>query len=216
MGIYREKEWTESLPIHGVGTVEVPTPVSPLPPTPVASLSHEPSQDVIYDSLQPIEQSTVSESPLKDPVDSKPPVVSKQPIVFKSSIVSKSPDSPVKKVDSVIHRSPRSRERRNDERRPRDHRAHFNDCDAHDAARETRRIGKCSSAGPSPCLHHLPGTQHETCFSLVLLRQLLPNQTLVDNFKRAMMEVKHEKEFRPDNMLWEKFSKRLLRKPDRP
>ncbi|GFY13743.1 hypothetical protein TNCV_4961131 [Trichonephila clavipes] len=28
----------------------VPTPVSPLPPTPVASPSHEPSQDVIYDS----------------------------------------------------------------------------------------------------------------------------------------------------------------------
>ncbi|GFX64548.1 hypothetical protein TNCV_2811731 [Trichonephila clavipes] len=47
----------------------------------------------------------VSESPLKDSVDSKPPVVSK------------SPDPPVKKVDSVIHRSPRSRERRNEEKR---------------------------------------------------------------------------------------------------
>ncbi|GFT14864.1 hypothetical protein TNCV_3483211 [Trichonephila clavipes] len=57
-----------------------------------------------------MEQSTAPESPLNDPVDSKPP------------IVSKSPDPPVKKahvkkVDSVIHRSPRSRERRNEERR---------------------------------------------------------------------------------------------------
>ncbi|GFT15481.1 hypothetical protein TNCV_3264911 [Trichonephila clavipes] len=43
-------------------------------------------------------------------------------------------------------------------------RAHFNDGDA----RETRLIGICTSAGPSPCLHHLPGTQHETCFCLVL------------------------------------------------
>ncbi|GFS97969.1 hypothetical protein TNCV_2019061 [Trichonephila clavipes] len=43
----------------------VPTPISPLPPTPVASPSHEPSQDAIYDSLPPMEQSTVPESPLK-------------------------------------------------------------------------------------------------------------------------------------------------------
>ncbi|GFU07682.1 hypothetical protein TNCV_826651 [Trichonephila clavipes] len=115
----------------------VPSPVSPLPPTPVASPSHEPSQDVIYDSLPPMEQSTVSEpplkdlppmeqsrvpeSPLKDSVDSKPPVVSKPPIV------SKLPDPPDKKVASVIHRerSRRSREKRNEEsrneeRRPRD------------------------------------------------------------------------------------------------
>ncbi|GFW11802.1 hypothetical protein TNCV_4100141 [Trichonephila clavipes] len=32
----------------------VPTPVSPLPPTPMASPSHVPSQDAIYDSLQPM------------------------------------------------------------------------------------------------------------------------------------------------------------------
>ncbi|GFV39330.1 hypothetical protein TNCV_1230321 [Trichonephila clavipes] len=31
----------------------VPTPISPLPPTPVASPSHEASEDVIYDSLPP-------------------------------------------------------------------------------------------------------------------------------------------------------------------
>ncbi|GFU33739.1 hypothetical protein TNCV_2048041 [Trichonephila clavipes] len=114
----------------------VPTPISPLPPTPVASPSQEQSQDAIYDTLPSMEQSTVHESllkdlppksrlkepmepsrvpklPLKDPVDSKPP------------IVSKSPDPPVEKVDSVIHCSPRSREirneeRRNEERRPRD------------------------------------------------------------------------------------------------
>ncbi|GFU36436.1 hypothetical protein TNCV_3100071 [Trichonephila clavipes] len=49
-------------------------------------------------------------SHLKDPVDSKPP------------IVSKSPDPPVKKVDSVIHCSPLSRERRNEERRNKERR----------------------------------------------------------------------------------------------
>ncbi|GFX56586.1 hypothetical protein TNCV_5035051 [Trichonephila clavipes] len=57
----------------------------------------------------PMEPSRVPESPLKEPVDSKPP------------IVSKSLDPPVKKahvkmVNSVIHRSPRSKERRNEER----------------------------------------------------------------------------------------------------
>ncbi|GFW62900.1 hypothetical protein TNCV_4452491 [Trichonephila clavipes] len=120
----------------------VPIPVSPLPPTPVASSSHEPSQDVIYDSLPPMEQSIVSETPLKNTmepsrlsesplkvsVDSKPPVVSKPPIVSKPPVVSISPivsklsdptvkKTQVKKVDSVIHRSPRSRERRNEKRR---------------------------------------------------------------------------------------------------
>ncbi|GFX71125.1 hypothetical protein TNCV_3648901 [Trichonephila clavipes] len=44
----------------------VPTPVLPLPPTPVASPSHEPSQDVIYDLLPPMEQSTVPQSPMKN------------------------------------------------------------------------------------------------------------------------------------------------------
>ncbi|GFT63125.1 hypothetical protein TNCV_1801871 [Trichonephila clavipes] len=45
-----------------IDMLSVPTPLLPLPPTPVASPSHEPSQDVIYDSLPPMEQSTVSES----------------------------------------------------------------------------------------------------------------------------------------------------------
>ncbi|GFS54434.1 hypothetical protein TNCV_4809131 [Trichonephila clavipes] len=58
----------------------VPTPISPLPPTPVASPSHEQSQDAIYDSLPPMEPSRVPESPLKDPGDSKPPIVSKSPV----------------------------------------------------------------------------------------------------------------------------------------
>ncbi|GFT62203.1 hypothetical protein TNCV_639641 [Trichonephila clavipes] len=112
----------------------VPTPVSSLPPTTVASPSHEPCQDVIYDSLPPMEQSTDSESllkdrmepsrlpesPLKDSVD--PPIVFKPPVVSNPPMVSKSLDPPTKKthakkVDSVIHRSTRSRERRNEERR---------------------------------------------------------------------------------------------------
>ncbi|GFX59180.1 hypothetical protein TNCV_936951 [Trichonephila clavipes] len=100
----------------------VPTLILPLPPTPVASPSHESSQDVIYDSLPPMEQSTVPESPLKDllPVDSKPSVVSKPPVVSRLPKVSTPVKKvAVKKVDSVIHRerSPRSRERWNEERR---------------------------------------------------------------------------------------------------
>ncbi|GFS47804.1 hypothetical protein TNCV_3598131 [Trichonephila clavipes] len=99
----------------------VPTPVSPLPQTPVASPSHEPSQEVIYDSLSPMEQSTFLESPLRDllPMDSMSPVVPRPPEVSTLPPVKK---VAVKKVDSVIHRerSPRSRERRNEERKPRD------------------------------------------------------------------------------------------------
>ncbi|GFX86482.1 hypothetical protein TNCV_3727511 [Trichonephila clavipes] len=100
-------------------------PISPLPPTPVASPSHEASEDVIYDSLPPMEQSTVSESPLKDPMEQStvPESPLKEPV--DPPMVSKSPDPPtkkahVKKVHSVIHRSPRSKERwheENEERR---------------------------------------------------------------------------------------------------
>ncbi|GFY04956.1 hypothetical protein TNCV_2176121 [Trichonephila clavipes] len=41
-------------------------------------------------------------------------------------------------------------------------------------------------------------------------------KTLVDNFKRAIMGTKNVNEFRPDDVLWEKISKGLLRNPDRP
>ncbi|GFT78748.1 hypothetical protein TNCV_1805411 [Trichonephila clavipes] len=63
------------------------TPASPLPSTPVVSASHEPSQN----GISPMEQSMVllEYSPLKDP--------------FKI---------PVKMVDYIIQRRPRSRERR--------------------------------------------------------------------------------------------------------
>ncbi|GFS93769.1 hypothetical protein TNCV_798711 [Trichonephila clavipes] len=87
------------------------------------------SEDVIYGSFPPMEQSTVSESTLKDPMEPsrvpesplKEPMDSKPPIVSKSPMVSKSLDPPTKKthakkIDSVIHRSPRSKERRNEER----------------------------------------------------------------------------------------------------
>ncbi|GFT90174.1 hypothetical protein TNCV_1347751 [Trichonephila clavipes] len=70
--------------------------------------------------------------------------------------------------------------------------------------------------GTSPCLHHLRGTQHETSFCFLLQRQLVPKKTLMDNFKRAIMEAKHVNEFRPDDVLWEKISKALLKNPDRP
>ncbi|GFX21765.1 hypothetical protein TNCV_547021 [Trichonephila clavipes] len=94
-------------------------PISPLPATPVASPSHEQSQDAIYDSLPPMEQSTVPESPLKESMGPSrvPKSPLKDPVDSKSPIVSKSPDPPVKKVDSVLHCSLRSRKRRNEERR---------------------------------------------------------------------------------------------------
>ncbi|GFV84608.1 hypothetical protein TNCV_2482221 [Trichonephila clavipes] len=103
----------------------VPTTISPLPPTPIASPSHEASEDVIYDSLPPMEQSTVSESSLKDSMEQSTISEShlKEPV--DPPKVSKSPDPPVKKahvkkIHSVIHRSPRSKERwheENEERR---------------------------------------------------------------------------------------------------
>ncbi|GFS85392.1 uncharacterized protein TNCV_2803101 [Trichonephila clavipes] len=40
-------------------------------------------------------------------------------------------------------------------------------------------------------------------------------KTLLDNFKRPILEAKHLNEFRPDDVLWEKISKGLLRNPDR-
>ncbi|GFT50690.1 hypothetical protein TNCV_567881 [Trichonephila clavipes] len=98
-----------------IDVFSVATLISPLPPTPEASPSHEPFQDVIYDSAPPMEQSTVRVSPLKEPMEQStvPESPLKDPVDSKPPIVSKSPDPPVKKVDSVIHRSPRSRERRN-------------------------------------------------------------------------------------------------------
>ncbi|GFX84783.1 hypothetical protein TNCV_125511 [Trichonephila clavipes] len=39
---------------------------------------------------------------------------------------------------------------------------------------------------------------------------------LVDNFKRAIRKAKHVNEFRPDDVLWEKISKVVLKNPDRP
>ncbi|GFT64468.1 hypothetical protein TNCV_2382221 [Trichonephila clavipes] len=70
-----------------------------------------------------MEQSTVSESSLKDPMEPSrvPESPLKEPVDSKPLIVSKSLDPPVKKahvkkVNSIIHRSPRSKERRNEER----------------------------------------------------------------------------------------------------
>ncbi|GFW61529.1 uncharacterized protein TNCV_347771 [Trichonephila clavipes] len=40
-------------------------------------------------------------------------------------------------------------------------------------------------------------------------------KTWLDNFKRAVMEAKHANEFRPNDVMWEKTSKGLLRNPDR-
>ncbi|GFU55317.1 hypothetical protein TNCV_2219871 [Trichonephila clavipes] len=43
----------------------------------------------------------------------------------------------------------------------------------------------------------------------------IKKKTLLDNFKRAILEAKHVNEFRPDDVLWEKISKGMLRNPDR-
>ncbi|GFY12154.1 integrase catalytic domain-containing protein [Trichonephila clavipes] len=40
-------------------------------------------------------------------------------------------------------------------------------------------------------------------------------KTWLDNFKRAIMEAKHVNAFRPNDVMWEKTSKGLLRNPDR-
>ncbi|GFW94028.1 uncharacterized protein TNCV_4813461 [Trichonephila clavipes] len=40
-------------------------------------------------------------------------------------------------------------------------------------------------------------------------------KTWLDSFKRAVMEAKHANEFRPNDVMWEKTSKGLLRNPDR-
>ncbi|GFT64473.1 hypothetical protein TNCV_2382271 [Trichonephila clavipes] len=105
-----------------INMFSVLTPVSLLPPTPVASPSHEASEDVVYDSLPPMEQSTFSETPLKNPMEPSrvPESPLNEPVDSKPPIVSKSLDPPTKKthakkVNSIIHRSPRSKERRNEE-----------------------------------------------------------------------------------------------------
>ncbi|GFX71832.1 uncharacterized protein TNCV_2010691 [Trichonephila clavipes] len=51
-----------------------------------------------------------------------------------------------------------------------------------------------------------------SCFAKTISTQ---KKTLLDNFKRAILEAKHVNEFRPDDVLWEKISKGLLRNPDR-
>ncbi|GFU96996.1 hypothetical protein TNCV_3788221 [Trichonephila clavipes] len=78
-----------------------------------------------------------------------------------------------------------------------------------------RRLGICRSAGTRPGVHPLPGAQYQTSVCLVLQRQLASKKTLLDNFKRAILEAKHVNEFRPDDVLWEKISKGMLRNPDR-
>ncbi|GFV20900.1 hypothetical protein TNCV_3651111 [Trichonephila clavipes] len=56
--------------------------------------------------------------------------------------------------------------------------------------------------------------QYETSVCLVFAKTIGTQKTLVDNFKPAILEAKHVNEFRPDNVLWEKISKGLLRNPD--
>ncbi|GFS59690.1 hypothetical protein TNCV_1795641 [Trichonephila clavipes] len=52
-------------------------------------------------------------------------------------------------------------------------------------------FGICRSAGTRPGVHPLPGAQYQTGVCLVLQRQLASKKTLLDNFKRAILEAKH-------------------------
>ncbi|GFU88357.1 hypothetical protein TNCV_847501 [Trichonephila clavipes] len=206
----------------------VPTPASSLSPTPVASPSNEPSQDVIYDSLPPMEQSTIPESPLKYllPVDSKPPIFSKPPVVSRPPEVFNLPPAKkvaVKKVDSAIHRecSPRSRERRNEERRNEERRMRKDEMRKAGMWKDRRRkegheIPAQQGHFHADFIYQEPNTKR--VFVLFCKDNYAPppkKKTLVDNFKRAIVEAKHVNEFRPDDVLWEKISKGLLKNPDR-
>ncbi|GFU08773.1 integrase catalytic domain-containing protein [Trichonephila clavipes] len=50
-----------------------------------------------------------------------------------------------------------------------------------------------------------------TCF----VKTIGIKKTWLDNFKRAVMEAKHANEFRPNDVIWERTTKGLLRNPDR-
>ncbi|GFX34077.1 hypothetical protein TNCV_4524181 [Trichonephila clavipes] len=80
-----------------------------------------------------------------------------------------------------------------------------------------RRFGICRSAGTRPaCILYQSRIPNEclSCFAKTIGIKK-KKKTLLDNFKRAILEAKHVNEFRPDDVLWEKISKGMLRNPDR-
>ncbi|GFV57260.1 uncharacterized protein TNCV_2822771 [Trichonephila clavipes] len=217
----------------------VPTLVSPFPPTPVASPSHEPSQEGIYDSLPPMEQSRFPESPLKDLFLV---VLSHQ--LFLNHL-----------------RERQNEERRNEERRPRDPRLHrrpdfrppYQRPDfklkvfrrppyAHHlipSSQENAQIFFHSQEDSSRCFTSVasrPASRmdqidafHEHISKTVVPVTLLEKPDALEYAARQgqvraciiyqepnTKQAKHVNEFRPDDVLWEKISKGLLRNPDRP
>ncbi|GFT89526.1 hypothetical protein TNCV_4387811 [Trichonephila clavipes] len=71
------------------------------------------------------------------------------------------------------------------------------------------------SAGPSPSWYHLPRAHRQTGVLFCFCKDHWHlKRTWLDNFKRAVMEAKHVNEFRPNDVMWEKTSKGLLRNPD--
>ncbi|GFS47530.1 hypothetical protein TNCV_4219811 [Trichonephila clavipes] len=107
-----------------------------------------------------MEQSTVSETPLKDPMEQSkvPESPLKEPV--DPPIVSKSPDPPVKKTHakkahSVIHRSPRSKERRNEKRRNEENEERRNEKRWHEETRpRDPRLYKIPNFRPLYQRHH--------------------------------------------------------------
>ncbi|GFX44386.1 hypothetical protein TNCV_1130021, partial [Trichonephila clavipes] len=68
-------------------------------------------------------------------------------------------------------------------------RAHFHDRNARDAA-ETRRFGICRSARTRTGVHHLQEPNAKRVFVL-FCKDRGTKKTLLDNFKRAILEAKH-------------------------
>ncbi|GFQ90939.1 uncharacterized protein TNCT_124141 [Trichonephila clavata] len=52
-------------------------------------------------------------------------------------------------------------------------------------------------------------------FTLFCKDHWYQKKTFMDNFKRAVMEAKHVNDFRPNDIMWGKVSKSLLKNPDR-
>ncbi|GFX42250.1 uncharacterized protein TNCV_4310851 [Trichonephila clavipes] len=72
-------------------------------------------------------------------------------------------------------------------------------------------LGRAKSELPS-CTKSPPPNGCLFCFVKTIG---IKKKTWLDNFKRAVMEAKHANEFRPNDVMWEKTLKGLLRNPDR-
>ncbi|GFV75382.1 hypothetical protein TNCV_1482281 [Trichonephila clavipes] len=274
----------------------VPTPVSPLPPTPVASPSHEASEDVIYDSLPP--HGAIYR--FRDTFEGSHGTISSS----RRSKERRNEENEERRIEKRWHEETRPRDPRLYKRpnfRPPYQRHHFKPRvfqrppyaqQLMPTSQENAQVffhcqglavlcirnsgftlnnGVVSYAMDRQCPHELfkflhylnvgtisatdqhskqtfkdiqaswsssspfkrtpvmllnsngrelgqcPFCNQTTCHRWIAVPgiQLVPKKTLLDNFKRAILEAKHVNEFRPDDVLWAKISKGVLRNPDR-